>query len=160
MEIASGWNEETHEVYKGKAGEETDNNFSRIVKSGEGFLLRQTVVKSTTHSIDEAIKILQTTHQLFGIQFSVGDVSSAKFSQGHCLLVWFEDGQVHFWDFLGERVNELAYWGLSLEDIRRKRKGSLIVNTWILYTFRESQTRPSKSKIGTDGEFELRKCRK
>ena len=157
-EMTDGSNEEAHEIFK--EGRATDNNFSRVVKSGDGFLLRHTVVKSTTHSIDEAINVLQSTHQLFGIQFSVGNLNSNGFSQGHCLLVWFEDGQVHFWDFLGEHINQLVYCGLSLEDVRRKQKGTLIVSSWVLYTFRACQIRHSKSKIGTDGEFELRKCRK
>ena len=87
-------------------------------------------------------------------------ISTQTGSGSDCLLVWFEDGQVHLWDFLGERINELAYWGLSLEDVRRKQKGTLIVSSWVLYTFRDYQIRPSKSIIGTEGEFELRKCRK
>ena len=110
-QLEDDFNEEAEEIFRGKAGLPWNNNFTRVVKSGEVYLLRHTVAKSTKNSVEDLINVLKITKQVFGLQLSVGDLSSLLLSQRHALLVWYEEGKVHFWDFHGERTNWLEYWG-------------------------------------------------
>ncbi len=128
-----------------KAHKSNDNNFTRIIKWGEDFYF---VTQLSNLPKTNSRMLLESCRQSppgSCIEFSFQVRSTFNNSHsGHCLLIWFAEGEVFFWDFLGIQKGQIEYLGMTVEEIKRERKGSLSVHSWILFTFKDSERKPSK----------------